>query len=65
MVAARESRDPIEMVKKMILDHGFLSEKEIKEIEKQVFEGVVGGGLLGWWGDRGHRWRHTGVTHSR
>jgi pyruvate dehydrogenase E1 component alpha subunit len=40
VVAQRESRDPIDYVKKLLLDHEFYTEKELKEIEKEVKKGV-------------------------
>jgi pyruvate dehydrogenase E1 component alpha subunit len=36
VVAARESRDPIEFVKKLLLEHSFLTDKELKELDKQI-----------------------------
>jgi len=40
VVAQRESRDPIDYVKKLLVDFEFYTEKELKEIEKEVKKGV-------------------------
>ena len=37
---SRETRDPIEYVKKLLLDHGFCTEKEIKEMDKAIKKSV-------------------------
>lgn len=37
---SRETRDPIEFVKKLLLEHSFLTEKEIKEMDKAVKKAV-------------------------
>ncbi|XP_020969552.1 pyruvate dehydrogenase E1 component subunit alpha, mitochondrial-like isoform X1 [Arachis ipaensis] len=36
----RQKRDPIERVRKLLLAHGIASEKELKDIEKQVRKDV-------------------------
>jgi pyruvate dehydrogenase E1 component alpha subunit len=34
--AARESRDPIDFTKKLLLEHSFVTEKELKELDKEI-----------------------------
>ena len=36
VVEQRQSRDPIEYVRKLILDHSFMTEKELKELDKHI-----------------------------
>jgi len=40
VVAARESRDPIDYVRKLLLDHSFMTDKELKEVDKEVKKAV-------------------------
>eukprot|EP00613_Pedinella_sp_CCMP2098_P010955 CAMPEP_0171643456 /NCGR_PEP_ID=MMETSP0990-20121206/32685_1 /TAXON_ID=483369 /ORGANISM="non described non described, Strain CCMP2098" /LENGTH=384 /DNA_ID=CAMNT_0012219119 /DNA_START=110 /DNA_END=1264 /DNA_ORIENTATION=+ len=40
VTAQRKSRDPIDSVKTLLLEHEFYTEKELKEIEKEVKKGV-------------------------
>jgi len=40
VVAARETRDPIEYVKKLLVEHSFMTEKELKEVDKEVKKSV-------------------------
>jgi pyruvate dehydrogenase E1 component alpha subunit len=40
VVAARESRDPIDHVRKLLLDHSFVTEKELKEVDKEIKKAV-------------------------
>jgi TPP-dependent pyruvate/acetoin dehydrogenase alpha subunit len=34
--SSRESRDPIDQVRKIILEHSFLTDKELKDLDKKV-----------------------------
>lgn len=40
----RQKRDPVEHVRKLLLDHGLADAAELKKIEKARGEGCIGGG---------------------